>query len=126
MSEGVLVSVAVPFIIPFFISSANADSHVEFLNISATVEPLTSLRLNLPTLPSSLAFFSLSKSSSNPRLPGQLLPYRFSVMFSIIKIGMLMIAVSKATIIVKTGSFGAGVKEQFRSVLLHVHCEAPS
>ena len=39
---------------------------------------------------------------------------------------MLMIAVSNATIIVKTGSFGAGVKEQFRSVLLHVHCEAPS
>ena len=38
---------------------------------------------------------------------------------------MLMMAVSNATIIVNTGSFGAGVKEQVRPVLLHVHCDAP-
>ena len=38
---------------------------------------------------------------------------------------MLIIAASSATIIVKIGSLGAGLREQLNSVLSQMHCEAP-
>ena len=38
---------------------------------------------------------------------------------------MLIIAASSATIMVKTGSLGAGARAQLKSVLSQVHCEAP-
>ena len=40
-------------------------------------------------------------------------------------IGMLNIVIKRAIVIVNTASFGGGVREQVRSLLLHVHSEAP-
>jgi hypothetical protein len=64
--------------------------------------------------------------SSFMALPGHLLAYVSRVRVRATVIGMAKMRVRRATMTVKTGSEGGGVRVQDESALVQVHCVAPA